>query len=142
MSQTVSDVRIVSYRNDSITMDPDKIKLVTITVPAWAASSMDHKCRSCGWPVYIVKTGSNHYLYCTNPECCYCKSFDPIVSHLQDQDRIIQERKTRVQAKKDERERKAEEERKLDRLIEYHVRRMFHSFGMRDRKVSRRAKKT
>lgn len=138
--KAVSEVRIVSYRNDSITMDPEKIKEVTITVPAWAASDMYHKCRSCGWPVYIVKSASGHSLYCTNPECCYCKSFDPIVFQLQGQDRIIQLRKDRARAKKIEREKRAQEERKQDQIIEDRVRRILLSFGIKVRKTQKRAK--
>jgi len=138
--KAVSEVRLVDHRTNSATLIPEKIKQVTITVPAWAATSMDHKCSSCGWPVYIINVGSSHYHYCTNPECYHSSSFKSIIDSLQHHDQIEWERQERTRKRKAEAERKAEESRKLDLLIENRIRRILFSYGVRVRKAPRRVK--
>ena len=133
-------VHKVDQKGIKIYLDPEKVRPVTLTVPAWVNARMDIKCDSCGWPIYPLIVGSNHYLYCTNPECIHCSSYNSISSHLQGQDRIIRERRERFQKRRAEREAKAEEERKEELRIENAVRHMFYSFGIRVRKTSRRAK--
>jgi len=135
-------VQKINQKGTNLYLDPEKIKPVTITVPAWVAARMDYKCDLCGWPIYVINIGPSQYHYCTNPECSHSKAFDSISAHLQDQDRIVQERRERIRARKAEKAVKEEEAAKLDQLIEFHVRRMFHSFGMRARKTPRRIKKT
>ena len=121
---------------DGWTLDPEKIKTVTIEVPAWVAARMDYKCPSCGWLVYIINVGPSQFHYCTNPECGNNYSFNSISASLQHQDRMIRERSERINKKKNEKIAKAEEERKLDLMIENRIRRILFSYGV---KVSKNA---
>ena len=130
-------VQKIDQKGINVYLDPEKIRPVTLTVPAWVNARMDLKCDSCGWPIYPLIVGSNHYLYCTNPECSPSNAFDSISAHLQNQDRVIRERSW---ARKAEKEKKLEEDRKEELRIESAVRRMFYSFGIRVRKTPRRTK--
>jgi hypothetical protein len=135
--KALREVRIFDHINDTSKLDPDKTKQVTLTFPAWAAASMDHKCPDCGWPVYIVNVGSSQYHYCTNPECYNSVIFRSISDNLQHSDRMKWERLERVRIKKVERERKAAEERKQDQVIEDRVRRILLSYNITMRRKSK-----
>ena len=138
--KAISEIRKFDHKTDSLIYDPEKINLVTISVPEWVAARMLHRCPSCGWPVYVINIGPSQYHYCTNPECIHCNSYNSISSRLQDQDRIVRERRERSGARKAEAERKAEENRKLDLLIENRIRRILFSYGIMVRKAPRRTK--
>jgi hypothetical protein len=135
--KAVSEVRKIDHRTDSFILDPEKINLVTISVPAWVAAQMHHRCPTCGWPIYVINIGPSQYHYCTNPECSHCTAFDSISSHLQNQDRIIQERRERIRVRKAERERKVEEDRKQEQLIESRIRQILFSYGIRVRRKTK-----
>jgi hypothetical protein len=123
--KTLSEIRIIDHVKQTVTMNPEKTKQVTLTVPAWAAASMDHKCSACGWPVYIIKVGSSQCQSCVNPECFNSPIFHSIVSDLQHADRKAWERKERARARRAEKVKKAEEREKLRQIIADEIRVVF-----------------
>jgi hypothetical protein len=123
--KALSEIRVVDHVKQTVTMNPEKVREVTLTVPAWAAASMDHRCSSCGWPVYIINVGSNQRQSCTNPECFNSPIFRSISSDLQHQDRMKWKRRERAKARKIEREKKVEEKERLKQLIRDEIRIVF-----------------
>ncbi|MCX6648958.1 MAG: hypothetical protein NTV61_06165 [Candidatus Bathyarchaeota archaeon] len=135
--RALREARIFDHINDTSKLDPEKIKPVTLSVPAWAAATMDHKCPDCGWPVYVVDIGSTRYPHCINPECYHSTTFRSITDNLQHSDRMRWEReeRTRVKEAKRESERRGrdEEEQRLERATENRVRRILLSYGVKIR---------
>lgn len=136
----IKKARIYDYQKDQLYLNPESVKPVTLTVPAWVNADMDQVCETCGWPIYPMKIGQCYYQFCTNPECVHSQTYSYIETSLNHEDRMLRERRERSAKKRAEREAKAEEERKLDHLIESHVRNIFYSFGYQVRKVPRRVK--
>jgi len=132
--RALREVRIIDRYYDTARLDPDKTKQVTLTAPAWAAASMDHKCPDCGWPVYIIAVGSSQYLFCTNPECSNSPIFRSISEGLKHYDQMRWEQRQRNQAKNAKRESekrsKEKEEQRLEIETENRVRRILLSYGV------------